>query len=316
MGKLKTIGTGLLIGTKALMPSEAEARLRPILGGHSDTYWKASGLPAPNIVGGTAFTMSFNKLGRFEPFGRVGISAMPFSGEEIAHGIWNKRDEQWETLDQRSSMPRLVSTWGYGMNVRINEYWKFLSSLDVGFAEGFASQKLAAGGRRRISSSRGNSLSLDAGVFIEMMRLSGTRSEWNSELTGKEDVASSLLSRRAGPEIGIKFERALTRNLSLNARVGYSHSFLHYTGILMSGLFGGHSGELTANVGLHFHLRPEITMPHLDFGGRQPRVQQPQRTARPQRPSSPPRRGNLNLDPHRFRDFCSPGQLNNTRRCR
>jgi len=251
--------------------------------------WDISTEFVPTVTAGGKLSTA---IGPVKPFLRAGASLSPrvtYGGSYIS-----ERFEVSSWLPTPSAKVNL----GFGTDIRINRHLSLTAGLDNWFGNNYRRTAFNAGLIVNVPVSRMSNLSLYAGGFMSNSLISGGVNSF-SENGGPPVVGPLSVSSfpRNGAEIALTKQFNLSPTLSLDASVGYSHSFIPSTG-----QDRGPTGALTAGVTIHKRLPfPNIglNMPSMDWGqGSTP----PPRRQRPQR-----------LRDDRFRDFCSPGQMQNRR---
>jgi len=236
----------LLLIMPALMVNANEGTTAPI----GETSYS---VPPMNMKLGTNFELSI-PMGRFEPFGKIGIHAKPIVSKYILDfSPFPGTENSISYFNTKKSTTFL----DVGFKIILNKKNKLIGGLGMD-NEGI---KLYTGLKHKMSN-----FSVYTGIFTE-----------NITVTGKDLVLPGKIYlglNRSGLELGLGYEHAINENLSINANVGYSHTLKSVNFLKPP------AGQLTASIGAHYKLPlPKFEMRNLEFQNDfQPRHKQPKRT--------------------------------------
>jgi len=263
MGKLKTIGTGLLFGAKALAPSEAQ--------GQYGVEYRRSGNPFIGAIPGASFKFVFgNESNAFQPFVRAGAQGV-FIGDEWLSQVIAERDGRL-ILEGRTTPPRWSVSVGGGASLRVTDNHKLFGSLDAFTSPGYARGRFELGLSSKVNFLPIDNVNLRTSVFTENMSIRGMWQPYNEEPTRDWEGFS-----RAGVGIALRHDRRLTNRLRFFAEMGYNHAFDFLQ--RQDDNRGAHTGEFTATAGLSLRINPRWNRDQLGFGGCPP-IQQLRRDSR------------------------------------
>ncbi|MCL2417289.1 MAG: autotransporter outer membrane beta-barrel domain-containing protein [Bacteroidales bacterium] len=245
MGKLKTIGIGLLMGAKALMSTETQGQLVEV---------NHSGAPIVGAIPGASFKVAFgNESAGIQPFVRAGVQGV-FIGDkwrtEMFHRVYQESRE-WEL-----SVPRWSASVGAGANIRVSDNHKLFGSLNVFSSPGYMRGRAEAGLSSNLNFLSTDNVRLLKSVFYETIGINDQ---------GTWLINPNAVSRRTGIGVGLRHDRILTDNLNFFVKMGYNHSFFKS----LHGLTerGAHIGEFTGDVGFRLRINPRLNRNNLGFGG-------------------------------------------------
>jgi hypothetical protein len=226
-------------------------------------------------MAGGDFKLS-TKMGIFEPYGRIGYYAKPLKSAFV----FEQRNSFGEIRNIfRVESPKTMTSMGLGSDFAIDKNKKItagfnyiysdkdIEDLDKDLKQGpYNRMRFNVGYKQKLELSRRAGINTYAGIFMDNTNIGGYG------------------YRKLGGEIGIGYEHALTKRISINAnailsygRASMPNDLTEFSRLTAE---GGTNTEMFANIGLHYNVPlPRFDVPDLDWGFDKPqrRVKQPKR---------------------------------------